>query len=123
MQKGRHSENLQEFANFDGNQQFSKEIQISAYSTLQNHTSNPFSDIPAKKTMYLNRLPPWTDPENLQNLMCRVSGGSTVKVGINSGSCSDIIWALIIYMTRIFIKYYIDDFRLFEYSKISLYFP
>ena len=79
---------------FDGNQQFSKEIQISAYSTLQNHTSNPFSDIPPKKSMYLNRLPPWTDPENLQNLMCRVSGGSTVKVGINSGSCSDIIWAL-----------------------------
>ena len=77
---------------FDANQQFSKEIQICAYNKLQHHTSNPYSDIPVKKTMYLNRLPPWTDPENLQTLMCRVSGGLTVKVGITRGFGSENIW-------------------------------
>ena len=65
---------------FDANQQFSKEIQVCTYTDLQNDFTNPFSDIPVKKTIYLGRVPPWTDPENLKNLMCRISGENTVKV-------------------------------------------
>ena len=70
---------------FDANQNFSKEIQVCSYSELQSDTTNPFNDIPVKKTIYLNRLPPWTDPENLKNLMCRISGEANVKVCIKNG--------------------------------------
>ena len=70
------------FLKFDTNQHFSKEIQVCSYCELQSDTTNPFNDIPVKKTIYLNRLPPWTDPENLKNLMCRISGEANVKVCI-----------------------------------------
>jgi len=65
---------------FDVNQQFSKEVQLSAYNAEEARSTNPFNDIPVTKTIVLNRLPPWTDPDSLQNLMLRVSGGSTVKL-------------------------------------------
>jgi len=64
---------------FDANQQFSKEIQLCAYDSLQNDKSNPYSDLPVKKTIYLSRLPPWTDPESIKNLMFRVSGEANIK--------------------------------------------
>ena len=68
---------------FDANQQFSKEIQLCAYDSLQNDKSNPYSDLPVKKTIYLSRLPPWTDPESIKNLMLRVSGEANIKVNIS----------------------------------------
>ena len=71
---------------FDANQNFSKEIQVCSYSELQSDTTNPFNDIPVKKTIYLNRLPPWTDPENLKDLMCRISREANIKVCIKMAS-------------------------------------
>lgn len=65
---------------FDVNQEFAREVQLSAFNNETSACTNPFKDIPITKTICLNRLPPWTDPDSLQNLMQRVSGGSTVKL-------------------------------------------
>ena len=71
---------------FDVHQQFSKEVQLCAYNAEDASSTNPYNDLPVTKTICLNRLPPWTDPDSLQNLMMRVSGGSAVKVSDPSDS-------------------------------------
>lgn len=65
---------------FDANQESTREVQLSVYNAEVAGCTNPFKDIPATKTICLNRLPPWTDPDSLRNLMQRVSDGSPVKL-------------------------------------------
>ena len=65
---------------FDGKQQYTKEVQLKTYKAEDDSMSNPFNDIPVNKTICLNRVPPWADPDSLQNLMVRLSGGLLVKV-------------------------------------------
>ena len=67
---------------FDANQQYSKEVEVSAYNANESISTNPFNDLPESKTLCLNRLPPWTDPDSVKNLMVRLSNGSVVKVSI-----------------------------------------
>ena len=67
---------------FDANQQYSKEIEVSAYNANESISTNPFNDLPESKTLCLDRLPPWTDPDSVKNLMVRLSNGSVVKVSI-----------------------------------------
>ena len=67
---------------FDANQQYSKEVEVSAYNANESISTNPFNDLPESKTLVLNRLPPWTDPDSVKNLMVRLSNGSVVKVSI-----------------------------------------
>ena len=67
---------------FDANQQYSKEVEVSAYNANESISTNPFNDLPESKTLCLNRLPPWTDPDSVKNLMVRLSNGSVVKVRI-----------------------------------------
>ena len=82
------TENVPEYATpsqtlllkFDANQNFAKEVQLSPYNFETLACTNPFKDIPPTKTIYLNRLPPWTDPDSIQNLMQRMSDGLPVKV-------------------------------------------
>ena len=69
---------------FDVNQEFAREVQLSAFNNETSAGTNPFKDIPTTKTICLDRLPPWTDPDSLQNLMQRVSGDSTIKVRIST---------------------------------------
>ena len=66
---------------FDEGQQYTKEVQLKMYNIQEENTSNPFNDIPVNRTIYLNRVPPWANPDSLQNLLVRLSGGSIVKVG------------------------------------------
>ena len=65
---------------FDEKQQYTKEVQLKAYKAEDDSVSNPFNDIPVNRTICLNRVPPWADPDSLQALMTRLSGGSLVKV-------------------------------------------
>lgn len=64
---------------FDANQQYSKEVEVSAYNANESISTNPFNDLPESKTLVLNRLPPWTDPDSVKDLMVRLSNGSAVR--------------------------------------------
>jgi len=78
---------------FDGKQQYTKEVQLKTYKAEDDSMSNPFNDIPVNKTICLNRVPPWADPDSLQNLMVRLSGGLLVKVGNVISLIFLLIWA------------------------------
>ena len=65
---------------FDANQEFAREVDLAEYITQTSGKITPVSDLPVGKTISLKRLPPWTDPDSIQNLFQRVGGGVPVKV-------------------------------------------
>ena len=62
---------------FDSNQEYAREVDLVEYQVQK---SGKVNDVPLGKTILLRRLPPWTDPDSIKNLLQRMSGGVAIKV-------------------------------------------